>query len=182
MSPTIDIAVADDGGAPSPDLDGAGAAQPSAARSPTAGDTLPDGAELSIVLCDDAFIAGLNAKWRGLDKATNVLSFPGRARRPRPRRHRRRLRDGGREAGEEGKSLRDHLCHMIVHGFLHLLGFDHEDDDEAEAMEATETRVLAALGIAAPFAAIGPERVAQRDERRRGPSPRVRSGPAPTRG
>ena len=115
------------------------------------GDTLPDTAEVSILLCDDAFIADLNRRWRGLAKPTNVLSFPVAVEGPALGDIVVAFETVAREAGEDGKSLRDHLCHMIVHGFLHLLGFDHEDDDEAELMEATETRTLAALGIAAPF-------------------------------
>ena len=113
----------------------------------------PDDVELSILLCDDAFIRTLNAQWRGLDKPTNVLSFPATT-------AARRLTLGdiavafetsAREAEARGVSLDDHLCHLVVHGFLHLLGFDHEDEDEAERMEALETRILAALGIASPF-------------------------------
>ncbi len=152
MNPTIDIAVADDRWRAVADLDELARSAVDRALADT-GDTLPEGSELSIVLCDDAFIAALNAKWRGLPKPTNVLSFPVELDAPALGDIVVAFETVAREAADEGKSLRDHLCHMIVHGFLHLLGFDHEDDDEAEVMEATETRILAALGIAAPFAA-----------------------------
>lgn len=117
------------------------------------GETLTADTEVSIVLCDDAFIQTLNAKWRGQDKPTNVLSFPADFEDYAPA-----LGDiviayetVAREAADEGKSLRDHLSHMIVHGFFHLLGFDHEDEAEAEEMEAAEVEALAALGIASPY-------------------------------
>jgi probable rRNA maturation factor len=117
------------------------------------GETLTADTEVSIVLCDDAFIQALNAKWRGEDKPTNVLSFPADFEGHAPA-----LGDiviayetVAREAAEENKSLRDHLSHMIVHGFFHLLGFDHEDEAEAEEMEAAEVKALAALGIASPY-------------------------------
>lgn len=116
--------------------------------------SLAAGAEVSLVLCDDSFIAGLNRKWRGIDKPTNVLAFPS----------------GGdpatasvlgdiviafetaaREAGEAEISLHDHVAHLVVHGFLHLVGYDHIDDDEAEEMERLEVRTLALLGIADPY-------------------------------
>jgi len=115
---------------------------------------LREGAEVSLLFCNDARIRVLNAQFRGMDKPTNVLSFPG----PEPLETARVLGDiaiayetVAREAEEQGKALSDHLCHMIVHGFLHLLGFDHETDEEAEAMEADETRVLHSLGIADPY-------------------------------
>ena len=92
----------------------------------------------------------LNKTWRGKDKATNVLSFPTE--------EPSLLGDivvayetTAREAAEEGKSLADHLSHLIVHGVLHLVGFDHEEDAEAEAMERLEGDVLATLGIASPY-------------------------------
>ncbi len=111
---------------------------------------VPDDAELSLVLCDDAFIRDLNQRWRGKDKATNVLSFPSA--------DPAMLGDiivayetCVREADDEGRPLADHLVHMIVHGVFHLVGFDHEDDDEAEDMERLETLALARLGIASPY-------------------------------
>jgi probable rRNA maturation factor len=117
-------------------------------------DRLRDGAELSLLFCDDARIRLLNAQFRGFDKPTNVLSFPG----PEPTAEAHMLGDiaiafetVAREAVEQGKPLPHHVCHMIVHGFLHLLGYDHETDEEAEAMEADEARVLHRIGIADPY-------------------------------
>jgi probable rRNA maturation factor len=112
--------------------------------------------ELSLLLTDDAGIRELNRAWRGLDKATNVLSFPGSGA-PTP--------DGvghlgdialafdtaAREAEAEGKSLAHHVAHLVVHAVLHLLGHDHETDAEAEAMEGLEVQALASLGIADPY-------------------------------
>jgi probable rRNA maturation factor len=117
---------------------------------------IADGAEISIVLCDDAFIAELNRKWRRLDKPTNVLSFPsGGAIASAPV-----LGDiviafetAAKEAAEAEKPLRDHVAHLLAHGFLHLIGYDHVADADAEAMEAMERDVLARLGIADPYAA-----------------------------
>jgi probable rRNA maturation factor len=113
-------------------------------------------AELSLVLTDDAEQQGLNRDWRGIDKPTNVLSFP-------------QIEPFGavegllgdiilaretleREAAEQGVSFADHFTHLVVHGFLHLLGYDHLEDDEALAMEGLETQILAALGVADPYA------------------------------
>ncbi|MGO9673347.1 MAG: rRNA maturation RNase YbeY [Methylocella sp.] len=117
---------------------------------------IADGAEISIVLCDDAFIAELNRKWRGLDKATNVLSFPSGG----PVASTPVLGDiviayetTSREAAEAEKPLRDHVAHLLAHGFLHLIGYDHVADADAETMEAMERAVLARLGIADPYAA-----------------------------
>jgi probable rRNA maturation factor len=112
----------------------------------------PD-AEISVRLCDDDEIRALNLAWRNKDKATNVLSFPS------PAGHRGPLLGDivvafeyvSEEAREAGRSLRDHLSHMLVHGFLHLLGFDHESEDEAEEMEDLERRILARLGIEDPY-------------------------------
>ncbi|PRD44488.1 rRNA maturation RNase YbeY [Phyllobacterium phragmitis] len=120
--------------------------------------------ELSIVFTDDASIQKLNAEWRGKDKPTNVLSFPAfpvkAGARPGPM-----LGDiviaretVEREAALEKKPLDHHLTHLVVHGFLHLLGYDHEDDGEAEEMEGWERRILEALAIPDPYA------VSQKDD------------------
>ncbi len=106
--------------------------------------------EISIVLAGDDFIQDLNKTYRGKDKPTNVLSFP--------------QDDPGclgdvilaletirREAVEQGKSLTDHTLHLVVHGVLHLLGHDHENDQDAEIMEQIEIKVLAVLGIKNPY-------------------------------
>jgi probable rRNA maturation factor len=112
----------------------------------------PD-AEISVRLCDDDEIRALNLAWRNKDKATNVLSFPSPAGDCGPL-----LGDivvafeyVSEEARDAGRSLRDHLAHMLVHGMLHLLGFDHENESEAEKMEALERRILAKLGIDDPY-------------------------------
>lgn len=116
-----------------------------------------EGAELSIALSDDAAVRQLNARWRGLDKPTNVLSFP--AAEPDELADAPHIGDivlafetVEREARDDGKTLADHTAHLIVHGVLHLLGFDHETDADAEAMEALEIAALADLGIADPYA------------------------------
>ena len=112
--------------------------------------------ELSLLLTDDAGTRELNRAWRGLDKATNVLSFPGSG--PPSPDGTRHLGDialafetVAREAAEERKSIENHVAHLVVHGVLHLLGLDHDTDWEAEAMEALEIAALARLGIADPY-------------------------------
>lgn len=114
--------------------------------------------ELSLAFSDDASVRLLNARWRGKDQPTNVLSFPatvwaGKGE-PPPLLGDvvLALETVVSEAGEQGKSLDHHLTHLIVHGFLHLLGYDHVDDDEAETMEAIERRALDRLAIADPYA------------------------------
>jgi len=113
--------------------------------------------EVSLVFTNDAEIRGINAEWRNQDKPTNVLSFPAfpltPGKMPGPM-----LGDIifaeetlAREAGELGKSLDDHLTHLMVHGFLHLFGYDHMEEDEAEKMEGLETRILAELGLSDPY-------------------------------
>jgi probable rRNA maturation factor len=116
------------------------------------GEDVREGAEVSFLFCDDARIRELNRQFRGKDKPTNVLSFPG------PVDDAQFLGDIAlafetisREAQEQGKSLEHHCRHMIVHGFLHLLGYDHEESIEAEEMEATEIRILQALGVEDPY-------------------------------
>jgi probable rRNA maturation factor len=116
-------------------------------------------AELAIVLTDDERIQVLNREWRGFDKPTNVLSFPVNEPglgQPTP------LLLGDiviayettkREALEQGTPFLHHLLHLTVHGFLHLRGYDHEADDEAETMEQLERQILARLDIPDPYAA-----------------------------
>ncbi|MDQ0132585.1 putative rRNA maturation factor [Neorhizobium galegae] len=118
--------------------------------------------ELSLVFTDDAAIKEINAEWRGKDKPTNVLSFPAfplePGKMPGPM-----LGDiviaretVEREAVDLDKSFEDHLTHLLVHGFLHLFGYDHMQTDEAERMEALETRILATLGLSDPYAGQDP--------------------------
>jgi probable rRNA maturation factor len=108
--------------------------------------------DVSILLADDASVRDLNARFRGKDKPTNVLSFPA------PDFARPHLGDVALaygvcadEAETQGKSLADHLAHLTVHGVLHLLGWDHEAEAQAEAMEAMERRILETLGVADPY-------------------------------
>jgi len=125
------------------------------------GGAAPLPAEASLVLADDALMRGLNRDYRGRDRPTNVLTFAN-------------LDDAGpapgagapvllgdivlayettaAEAAAQGKPLADHFCHLVVHGMLHLLGFDHASAAQAERMEGLETRILKRLGIADPYA------------------------------
>ncbi len=112
--------------------------------------------DVSLCLTDDAALRALNLSWRGIDKATNVLSFPSAPGRPGEATP---LGDIAlayetlaREADDLGVSLADHYRHLLAHGFLHLIGYDHETDAEAERMEALETKILAQLGVSDPYA------------------------------
>lgn len=114
-----------------------------------------EGAEVSVYIVDEDEGQELNAQYRGKDYPTNVLSFPADI-----------AEEVGvpllgdlvvcapvveHEAQEQGKTLQAHWAHMLVHGTLHLLGFDHIEDDEAEAMEALETQIVTGLGYPAPY-------------------------------
>jgi probable rRNA maturation factor len=109
------------------------------------------GGEVAVVLTDDAAIRKLNKQWRKIDKPTNVLSFPA-------------AKSGAmlgdiviayetlaRESRDEGKQFTHHLSHLAVHGFLHLMGYDHQNDSDAEAMEDLERAILARLKIPDPY-------------------------------
>ena len=117
-----------------------------------AGRAAPD-AVVTVLLSDDASVAELNQRFRDKGGPTNVLSFPAPAT-ARPQLGDLALAHGVcvREAAEQNKPLADHLAHLVAHGVLHLLGWDHRTDDEADAMEALERKVLAALGIPDPYA------------------------------
>ncbi|UNF38980.1 rRNA maturation RNase YbeY [Bartonella krasnovii] len=114
--------------------------------------------EISLLFTDDEHMAQINAQWRGKNKSTNVLSFPAFP-----------IKAGDPpgpmlgdiiiaretvvlEAEKQGKTFQDHLTHMIVHGILHLLGYDHETDDEAHQMEMLEREILQKLSIRDPYA------------------------------
>lgn len=118
--------------------------------------------EVGATFTSDAAVRRLNAEWRGKDQATNVLSFPLADLEPGDVPGamlgdlvfaRQTLR---REATAEGKTLRDHLCHLVVHGFLHCLGHDHGEAGEAEAMERLEILILADLGVSDPYSSSEP--------------------------
>ena len=113
--------------------------------------------EVSLVLADDAMMAAINSQWRNQPKPTNVLSFPAFP-----------LVPGGkpgpmlgdiilaretieREAADLGKPVDEHITHLIVHGFLHLFGYDHIENSDAEKMEAIETRILTSLDLSYPY-------------------------------
>lgn len=115
------------------------------------------GTEATVVLGDDALVRGLNRTYRGKDKPTNVLSFPFQL--PPGAVPSGMLGDIvlaaetiAVEAAEREIPPLDHLRHLVIHGLLHLLGFDHETDAEAQDMERLETEILARLGIADPYA------------------------------
>lgn len=120
------------------------------------GAKLKGAAELSILLTNDAEQQELNREWRGKDSSTNVLSFP-------------QIEPFGpvsgilgditlaretieREAAEQGVSFTDHFTHLVVHGFLHILGYDHLTDTDALQMESLETQILGSLGVGDPYA------------------------------
>ncbi len=129
--------------------------------------------EVSLVLGDDDFVRALNRTYRGRDAATNVLAFgnftAGEAVNPASSRRRSAAmtRDGEKpvllgdvviayetavaEASAENKSIEDHLCHLVVHGVLHLLGYDHKDETDALRMERIEASVLGRIGLADPY-------------------------------
>ena len=111
---------------------------------------------VTVLLTDDATLHDLNSRFRGQDRPTNVLSFPA------PTSARPHLGDVAlafatceREANEQGKPLSSHLTHLVAHGVLHLVGYDHESEAEAVVMEALEQDVLAGLGLPDPYAPNG---------------------------
>lgn len=142
-----------------------------AARAALAGVGLPvEGFAISLMGCDDARIAVLNADFRGKPAPTNILSWPSEERgaefvgeapdRPEPGAADDPAPLGdiaiawetcAREAGEQDKTMAEHVTHLIVHGVLHLLGYDHIEDEDAALMEGLEVRILASLGVSDPY-------------------------------
>lgn len=125
------------------------------AESPAFQDFAGKTVEISIVLADDNFVQNLNKTYRGKNKPTNVLSFPQD---PEPGAGEINLGDVvlayqtvKKEAQSQGKSFMDHASHLLVHGILHLLGHDHENDEEAKEMESLEIKILEKLGIKNPY-------------------------------
>jgi probable rRNA maturation factor len=150
-TPLVDVVVKSDQWAAQPGS--AGTAAQAIAEAARWLPTCPESSELAIVLGDDAAVQALNRCWRGINKPTNVLSFPGGAAAAGL------LGDiviayetTAREAARLNKPFAHHLAHLVVHGFLHLLGYDHESDEEADAMERLERRILAELHVPDPYA------------------------------
>lgn len=151
----VDVVVESEEWDSRPGLDArlAGAAEAALAAAGVA--TLPQG-EIAVLLTDDEGVAALNARWRGKASPTNVLSWPATS--PKLLALSPMIGDiaiayetSAAEAAAEGKSFEDHVTHLLVHGVLHLLGFDHEEEADAEAMEGLERAVLATLGVADPY-------------------------------
>ena len=116
------------------------------------------GGEVSIVLTDDSAIRSLNRNWRGIDKPTNVLSFPVSG--PDTGEGARLFGDIviafetlERDCSDENRDFLHHLAHLAVHGFLHLNGYDHQTDAQAEAMERLESKIMARLNMPDPYRA-----------------------------
>lgn len=114
--------------------------------------------DVFVLFTSDAEIRAMNRDWRGKDQATNVLSFPAAQDMPLPQGEMPPLGDVvlayetvAREASSQGKRVTDHVTHLIMHGMLHLLGYDHETEDEAELMENEERALLARLGVPDPY-------------------------------
>ncbi len=157
MSLTVDLAVEDPSWTAIGDLQSL-VDQAVAAALAEAGVVTGEATELSCLFCDDDTIQGLNRQWRGKDRPTNVLSFPTEGPGAAALLGDIAIAYGTvvREAEAEGKPLRHHVAHLVIHGTLHLLGEDHETPAEAEAMEALETRAMARLGLPDPYAGSEP--------------------------
>lgn len=146
----IDIEIEDDGWAAVADIE---ALVTRAAEAALAGER---GRAVTVLLTNDDIVRELNGRFRGQDRPTNVLSFPA-IENPEGFIGDIALAYGvcAREAAEQGKALGDHLQHLVAHGVLHLVGYDHQTDAEAEAMEALEREILSGLGVSDPYAEDG---------------------------
>ena len=152
---TLELEVARHGGAWPRELTDAKLTQVARAAIDAAPPLAQGAYKVSLVLTDDDEMRALNRTWRGKDTATNVLSFPAGEGIGEPG----LLGDVVlayettlKEARAQDIALNDHIAHLVVHGVLHLIGFDHLHDQEAERMEAIERAALASLGIADPYA------------------------------
>jgi probable rRNA maturation factor len=158
MSLRVEIAVESAGWDETPDLS-AHVGRAIAAARRLADVTTAPAAEVSLLFTDDAHIRQLNAQWRGQDKPTNVLSFPGAGEietAPLLGDIALAFETTAREAREQGKPLADHVAHLIVHGFLHLVGYRSRNRREAEEMEALERAILKRIGVPTPMPDTGP--------------------------
>lgn len=152
---SVDVVIECDGWPPEDDL--VALVETSVAAAAARAEMDPGEAELVVAFADDARVRVLNRDFRGKDSATNVLSFPAAA---GPAGVGARplgdvvlaLETVAAEAAAEGKPLDHHVRHLVVHGFLHVLGYDHETDADAARMERLETEVLASLGVPDPYA------------------------------
>ncbi len=123
----------------------------------------PEARELAIVLADDTLVRALNKDYRDVDKATNVLAFRYADCSPSPALASDEalgdvvvaLETARYEAETAGRSLQQHLSHLVIHGVLHLLGYDHSNDADAEKMEELEIQALASIGISNPYVLAG---------------------------
>ena len=130
-----------------------------AALAALASTAAPNANELAVVLADDALLRSLNADYRGIDKATNVLAFAYADSKPPPPPFESdafgdvviSLERTADEANNSGLSLGEHLSHLVIHGVLHLLGYDHGNARDAKTMEELEIRALAGIGISNPY-------------------------------
>ena len=156
MEPLIDIEIEDDGWLDV--LPDAQAVVETGVAAALAAVEIEGQADVVVLLCNDAEMRELNREYRKKDKATNVLSFPA----PKAMRVKGVLEHLGDvalgletcvlEAREQGKTLKNHVMHLSVHGTLHLLGYDHMTDEEAEEMESLERDILKGLGVPDPYA------------------------------
>ncbi len=153
MNVTVDLAVEDPSWTALGDLQSLAEGAVAAALA-EAGVVPGEGTELSCLFCGDDAIRALNERWRGVDRPTNVLSFPAAGPGAGSMLGDIAVAYGTamREAAAEGKRPRDHVAHLLIHGTLHLLGEDHGAEAEADAMEAREVRAMARLGLPDPYA------------------------------